>query len=207
MAGRDDLAGKSIQNLTKYYLCSDHFASDAFIDANVEDKSFLRLNKLYSIPLPDKELFENNLMKNVKSVTRNPQKFVTYTKHSTTEKSPRKVKVKEEKPVAIEDNIEAEYIDESLEVSLAAENDSLLCRLCAASSSHELLSIFNEQGELYSDTECLRLMPPGLIEKDDGLPQFVCFPCLEKLQACSNVIDGFISNQNLFSSAQNNLFS
>lgn len=149
-------------------------------------------------------------MKNVKSVCQNPQKFVNYTKNTTNEKSPKqrqilprisKPPINEEK-VESEDGICVEYIDESLElqnseIELPEPTDLVLCRLCALDSS-ELVEIFNEQGQFYEDTECLRLMPQGLIEKDDGGPQLVCQTCLEKLQSCANIIDGFVMNQNLF---------
>lgn len=230
LAGRDDLVSKRLENLTKYYLCSDHFTPEAFVNPNIEDKSSLRLNRLYSIPLPS--VFEDNLMKNVKSVCQNPQKFVNYTRHSIPEKSTKQplchrslkpineASFKNEVSYGIEDDVEAsikkevskcveddeeyscvELTEDTLEVCRADDIEpvmDVLCRLCATDSS-DLIAIFNEYGKFSEDTECLNLMPLGLIEKDDGLPQHVCIPCLDKLQSCANTIDGFVLNQSLFS--------
>lgn len=156
-------------------------------------------------------------MKNVKSVCQNPQKFVNYTKHSISDKSPKQQikprpesrptkafskEVNEESIAAEEDDMFVEFIDESLDVSRADDNveeSVFLCRLCATSPT-DLMPIFNEDGQFYEDTECLRLMPVGLIEKDDGLPQMVCLLCINKLQSCASIIEGFVLNQSLFTS-------
>lgn len=145
-------------------------------------------------------------MENVKSVTRNPGKFVNYTKQ-TIETSPKQTKRKSKEiyfePISKEES--AEYLEESLEDELINTTESIdidtYCRLCATNTSSntcELLPIFDEKGQLHAYTECLKLMPNGLIVKDDGLPQYVCEYCLEKLQSCANIIDGFVVNQSLF---------
>lgn len=216
LAGRDDLADKKLENLTKYYLCSDHFSDGAFVDASVEDKSFLRLNKAVSIPLPT--IFEDNLMKNVKCVTENPEKFVNYTKHTTIEtaetmnitnplvvirKQTQRQKDQDNanKPPVIEEYLE--YIEEELEISRADQalesvDLNCLCRLCARNSDDLLVAIFDNFGNLNVETECLKLMPPGVILHGDGLPQYACTDCIDKLQSCVNIINGFVLNQSLF---------
>lgn len=224
---------KKIENLTKYYLCSDHFTSEDFIDPNVQDKSFLRLNRSYAfrnasnIPLPS--IFEDNLMKNVKKVHQNPKKFVNYTKHATYQRSskhhqsfhlsykPNTIRehtddaedvatIGETQDLKTEDikseEMSTEFIEENLEEESYDTETlviDLVCRLCA-NNSCDLYKIFDDQGQFYEDTECIRLMPAGLIEKDDGLPQLVCLACIEKLQSCAKVIDNFVLNQSLFSS-------
>lgn len=208
LAGRKDLMDKKLENLTKYYLCSDHFASDAFVNPETDDKSFLRLNRLYSIPLPT--IFEDNLMKNVESVTQHPEKFVNYTKHSIVElpislttgfgNADKDQDVNQNQ--AIKTECYEEYIEEELETTRAEIGDTIdmnaFCRLCARNSC-DLVPIFDEKGELYLETKCLRLMPSGLIRQDDELPQYSCVECLEKLQSCANIIDSFVLNQSLFS--------
>lgn len=233
LAGRDDLLDKKISNLTKYYLCSDHFSFDAFMNPEVEDKQLLRLNKTLSIPIPT--FFEDNLMENVKSVSENPEKFINYTKqqiveikhmktyeNSTVAKVQRrslpispekqekqdlpKVKLEQMAPEDMFELIETddlvEYIDEDLEIERTHQTAdsaeaSSYCRLCARISD-ELMQIFDERGHLNVETECLKLMPNGLIRKDDGLPQYVCVECIIKLQSCISIVDGFVSNQSLF---------
>jgi len=216
LAGRDDLADKRLENLTKYYLCSDHFSPEAFVNPNIEDKSFLRLNRTYEIPLP--AIFEDNLMKNVKLVTENPEKFVNYTKHSSIEaqenlrRSSERTRRKQDvvdvshsptKEDEEDEELDYEYVSEGLEISRSDETESIdiniYCRLCGR-NPEDLHPIFDENGEFYADTECIRLMPSGLIMKDDGLPQYSCFECLEKLQSCSSIIDGFVMNQSMFTS-------
>lgn len=61
-----------------------------------------------------------------------------------------------------------------------------------------MTAIFDENGEFTVETQCINIMPNALIQYNDGLPQTVCLNCLEKLQNCVNVIDGFVMNQNLF---------
>lgn len=192
---------KKLENLTKYYLCSDHFAPDAFTNPEIEDKSFLRLNRLYNIPLPS--IFEDNLMKNVKSVTQHPEKFVNYTKHPTIESMTNsRIQYGNEDEVQVKTECYEEYIEEDLEITRANVDDTInmnaFCRLCARNTD-DLVPIFDENGALQVETECLRLMPSGLIKYNDDLPQYSCVECLDKLQSCVNVIDGFVLNQSLFS--------
>jgi hypothetical protein len=199
---------KKIDNLTKYHLCSDHFSDDAFQDPKVNDKSFLKLNKFPSIPIPT--IFENNLLKNVAKVAKNPEKFVGYNKHTAFE-SPKpehevvmkrpKLKL-EAKPTVEIEQVKEEYLDEELEIEQTTEtiepvDINTFCRLCAKTPP-DLISIFDRNGDLHSDTKCFRLMPEGIIAFNDGLPQNVCFDCVEKLQSCFNIIDTFVENQNMF---------
>lgn len=232
MAGRDDLKMKRLENLTKYYLCSDHFSPDCFLNPDVEDKSFLRLNRVFSIPNPS--IFEDNLMKNVKLVTENPEKFVNYTRYSLNDPPPKRetrkvavqkrvereiredVKLEQEDVVqeSVVSTIEqeeiitepAEYIDdyiveEDLEISRTNEDEPInineYCRLCAR-NIEVLIPIFDDNGDFTEEAECLNVMPTGLIQMNDNLPQSACNDCLDKLQACANVIDGFVVNQTLF---------
>lgn len=187
---------KKLENLTKYYLCSDHFKPDSFINPEIEDKSFLRLNRLYSIPLPS--IFEDNLMKNVESVTQHPEKFVNYTKHPVID--PHSGDANQNHSIKTE--CYEEYIEEELETSITDPTDAIdmnaFCRLCAR-NTEDLVPIFDDNGALHVETECLRLMPSGLIQQNDELPQYSCVECLEKLQSCVNIIDGFVLNQSLFS--------
>lgn len=181
------------------------------MNPDVEDKSFLRLNRLLAIPLPS--IFEDNLMKNVQSVTQNPDKFVNYTKNlihelpvkKELETSPQGSKVafdpkndEESLGEKIEYEDEVEYIDEELEISKTEDSEAVdindYCRLCG-NNFDDLIPIFTPEGELQ---DCFKLMPRGLISKDDGLPQFTCDECLSKLESCANIIDGFVMNQNLF---------
>lgn len=71
------------------------------------------------------------------------------------------------------------------------------CRLCAQVYP-DLISIFDEHGNFHIETDCFRLMPQDSIVMDDGLPQNVCAECLDKLQSCTNIIDGFVTNQTYF---------
>jgi Zinc-finger associated domain (zf-AD) len=214
-AQRPDLMIKKLDNLTKYHLCSDHFSNDAFVDPNV-DKSFLKLKKVPSIPMP--KIFENNLLSTVQKVTKNPENFVNYSKLTAIDTSrvrtennenARNVEVKiEEERLSknqYDDQMEAEtyteYIDEDLEIVRADEIEESVdinsfCRLCARNSG-DLIAIFDQNGEFNAETDCFRLMPV-IIRKDDGYPQFACSDCLEKLQSCANIIDGFVMNQSLF---------
>lgn len=213
---------KRLENLTKYYLCSDHFSRDSFLNPDVEDKSFLRLNKLLNIPTPS--IFEDNLLQNVKSVSENPEKFVNYTRYSMVDPPPKKetkkvvVHTRVQREIKPEPDVEeieetereeiitepTEYIedyiiDEDLDISRANEyiNISEYCRLCARHIEN-LVPIFDENGGLTEETECLSVMPIGVIQMHDNLPQSACFECLLKLQACAEVIDGFVMNQSLF---------
>lgn len=159
-------------------------------------------------------------MENVKSVTENKEKFVNYTKHVISETTakpesanfPRQSLKKEslkqenypEDLIEYTENDECVYVEEFLEVSRTdedfkeePEDINSYCRLCAT-NENVLFPLFNENGDYNIETECLKLMPPGLIVKDDGLPQHACIGCLEKLESCANIVDGFVSNQNLF---------
>jgi Zinc-finger associated domain (zf-AD) len=153
-------------------------------------------------------------MENVKSVTKNIEKFVNYTKQPKSEDSQkvsdeiinhqqsRKIQYRDELQDELIETEEVEYIDEDLVITRADEMSETneiysYCRLCAK-TANDLIPIFDEIGELTEDTECLRLMPEGLITKDDNLPQYTCVDCLQKLQSCASIIDRFVSNQSLF---------
>lgn len=191
----------------KFYLCSDHFTNEAFLNPEVEDKRFLRLNRTTSIPLPT--IFEDNFMKNVKEVAKNSENFLHHAKipeaspatnrNKTKEKELTNV-VKDNSPIKFE--YVEEFIDEDLEITTANEvTDSVdinsFCRLCTK-ESEELVPIFDEAGQFHEETYCFKLMPQGLIASDDGLPQYVCTDCLDRLQSCASIIDGFVVNQSLF---------
>lgn len=201
--------------MTKFYLCSDHFSPDCFSNPEVEDQSFLRLNRVFSIPIPS--IFEDNLMKNARLVTENREMFVNYARHSKNDPEFRKIvlhKTNErdfkEEIFEADQNIEVtlpnqeESVveeEEIIETSKADECEPIIitdyCRLCASSIA-VLVPIFDENGEFTEDAECLNVMPSGLIQMNDNLPQSACNECLEKLQFCSNIINGFVYNQSLF---------
>ncbi|CRK92401.1 CLUMA_CG005969, isoform A, partial [Clunio marinus] len=220
LAGREDILNKKLDNITKYYLCSDHFSSDAFSNPETEDKSYLRLNKTFSIPIPT--IFKDNLMENVKSVVEHPEKFQKYSRNTAGDKTiksikrsnrtsslkkssttPEKLKfnynVGEKKPqeLTFEEEVVEEYLDYTYEeIDIKREDsDESYCRLCAKNVNN-LTLIFQDDGDFYPCTDCLRLLP--MIQKDDGLPQYVCMECLEKLQSCADTLNGFVLNQNLF---------
>lgn len=209
-AGRSDLLDKKIGNLTKYYLCSDHFTNDDFLNPDVDDKSFLRLKKIPSAPIPS--IFEDNLMKNVQSAVENADKFVTYSKSRTQQDS--LISLDQKRSLNITEKIlfgspsakksrhepeveEIEYLNPEDQFELVENN---ICRLCA-NNCLDLIAIFDEDGNYYAETECFSIMPQGVITKDDGHPQFACTECLEKLQSCSNTIDNFLHNQSLFTTS------
>lgn len=200
---------KKLDNLTKYHLCSDHFENSSFVDANVADKSFLKLKKVPSIPMPT--IFENNLLKTVQKVTQNPEKFVNYSKltaidTSTAENRENFYRTRHNEIKSVtkrEEEKEAEAFTEYEELEIERDDEveeidiNSFCRLCARNSGN-LIAIFNENGEFNAETESLKLMPDGMITKDDGYPQGTCLECVEKLQSCFNIIDGFVLNQSLF---------
>lgn len=190
----------------KFYLCSDHFTNEAFLNPEVEDKRFLRLNRTISIPLPT--IFEDNFMKNVKQVAKNSENFLHHAK--IPEASPANRFKKNEKELTnvakannpIKFEYVEEFIDEDLEITAVNElTDSVdinaFCRLCTK-ESEQLVPIFDETGQFHDETVCFKLMPQGLVERNDGLPQYACTECLERLQSCASIIDGFVVNQNLF---------
>ncbi|KAG5669098.1 hypothetical protein PVAND_016995 [Polypedilum vanderplanki] len=201
LAGRDDLAEKKLLNLTKYYLCSDHFTSKDFANPNVEDKSFLVLNRTPNfVPLPSQ--FENNLQKNVEVVMKNADKFVNYTKKEGTSMTNENKKLKLGKRKFDEINFEVSNIEAETNEQIMTEIEYIeevenICRLCAK-PEFELVQIFNENGELTPETECIKIMPSSVIQFNDGLPQHACIGCLEKLQQCVDIVDGFVLNQDLF---------
>jgi Zinc-finger associated domain (zf-AD)/THAP domain len=190
LAGRDDLLDKKIDNLTKYYLCSDHFTPQDFSNPNIEDRSFLMLNRTANIvPLPTQ--FENNLQQNYEIALKNSEKFINYSKKEGTERSPRGRKRKLEDVTGHDD---FDLSDTNIEFIEEIDN---LCRLCARSES-EMVPIFSDNGELTTEALSIKIMPECVIQFNDGLPQQACITCLEKLQSCVNIIDGFVVNQNLF---------
>lgn len=203
------MADKKIDTLIKYYLCSEHFTPSDFANPDVDDKSFLTLNRSQNyIPLPSK--FENNLQQNIEVVVKNAEKFMKIPKRicdkrpQSSKPAKRKFSEKLQKveilsTQVIESDIEIQRIDEYPSDIEYIEEIVLVCRLCAKIEC-EILPIFNDNGELTAETECFKLMPPSLIQFNDGHPQHVCFNCLEKLQSCSNIIDGFVMNQNVFGS-------
>lgn len=113
--------------------------------------------------------------------------------------------IKEEKPTKrakfYDNDIAVEYIIEQTE----DENDTMdsmlekvdeMCRLCAKIDVIEnLVSIFDGEGNFTPIANCIHLMPNNLICENDGLPQYACTECLEKLQGCSDIIDSFINKQ------------
>ncbi|CAO1428561.1 unnamed protein product [Diamesa serratosioi] len=225
-AQRDDLINKHSVNLTKYYLCSDHFDNDCFTDTTHQ-----KLNKTRQF-VPTPTIFENNFEDNVRTVNRNKINFVPYYKvvgpdnKWTTIKAPplaiSKVHygfknqkqeknavevyaVKEETKRAKYDDtdIAVEYIIEQTDEETDTLLDSMLekvpdemCRLCAKMNGIEnLVSIFDGEGNFTPIANCIHLMPNNLICENDGLPQYACTECLEKLQGCSDLIDSFINKQ------------
>ncbi|KAL7015936.1 hypothetical protein ACKWTF_016738 [Chironomus riparius] len=207
LSGRDDLVEKKIDTLIKYYLCSDHFTQSDFANPEIEDKSFLTLNRTQNfVPLPSK--FENNLQQNVEVVVKNAEKFMKIPKKIFDRKTTKPIKRKFSEKLQKVEILRTEILETDIEIQRIEEYPTeieyieeiiLVCRLCTKPEC-ELLSIFNENGELSTETECFKLMPATVIQFNDGLPQHVCFNCLEKLQSCANIIDGFVMNQNVFGS-------
>ena len=156
-------------------------------------------------------------MKNVQLVTKNPEKFVNYSKSTAIEAHEKRFSPSKSSQIhfmksheQIEEEYEQEktddcieYIEEELEIVRADQQSDLIdinefCRLCTRNFDIGLVSIFDEHGNFTDETECLKVMPPKLITLNDGLPQQVCVECLEKLQSCATIIDGFVMNQSLF---------
>lgn len=222
------MADKKLANLTKYFICSEHFTEDAFQNPEVEDKSLLRLNKIPSFPNPS--IFEDNLMQTVETVKHHSEKFINYSKaalcdvskknntsfvmkhppvsstsiYENTRLEPPVAEVQEETFGEVSEQdmmLYEEFIEETTEAVQAESEENMddYCRLCVTCAP-ELIPIFNNKGKLYKLTQCLSLMPPGMINVDDGLPQYVCQECLTKLRSCVNIIDNFVDNQNLFTS-------
>lgn len=213
------MADKKLANLTKYFICSEHFTDDDFANPEVEDKAFLRLNKIPSFPNPS--IFEDNLLQTVETLKYHSDKFINYSKAAHGEPCKRSVS-RDVKPTIIENRVlvpaekeesfaqevsdeemllyEEEFIEEPTE-AVEPENATLddYCRLCVTCPG-ELIPIFNNKGKLYKFTQCLSLMPQGLINPDDGAPQYVCQECVKKLQSCADVIGKFVNNQNVFES-------
>lgn len=173
-------------------------------------------------------IFEDNLMKNVETVTRNTDKFINYSSqrqekhqkirnytHQRIHQNAKKqngeqmdavcstiyaVSIPTTSATIKEVTLPEDTIEEFVtEEDLEITRTDEYCRLCG-SISNELLPIFDNFGLLYKETICLDLMPQGLIAKDDGLPQNVCVYCLVKLQSCVNTIQDFVNNQSLFNS-------
>lgn len=170
------------------------------MNPDVEDKSLLRLNKTYSIPLP--KIFEDNLLDNIKKVSAHPERFINYTKQaaadiSSQNKHRREAPKKQSNEQKEEDEC-TEYLHEELEITRSASVDiNAFCRLCAQNTD-DLTAIFDENGYFFPETECIKVMPQTLIQMNDGLPQAACMECLEKLQSCAAIIEGFTLNQTLF---------
>lgn len=213
LAGRDDLAEKKIENLSKYYLCSEHFTIDDMTNPEIEDKSLLRLKKINDMfPLPS--IFEDNLMRNVVTAKQNAEKFSTYSK-TRDSSGPSSMIIKrrynvtdrlkkEGKKPKFNNTVfvDCDYMTEDNLIEMRQDENeyadiNTYCRLCAKTSM-DLIAIFDEMGNYHAETDCFRMMPSDLIGKDDGLPQFTCSDCLDKLQSCANVIDSFVANQNCF---------
>lgn len=224
------MINKHSVNLTKYYLCSDHFDNDCFTDTTHQ-----KLNKTRQF-VPTPTIFENNFEDTVRTVNRNKNNFVTYYRVGSSEKKWTTIKgppleiskvhygfknenqerrdvevydVKEETPTKrtkyddTDTDIAVEYIIEQADEESDALLDSMLekvpdeiCRLCAKMNVIEnLVSIFDGEGNFTPITNCIHLMPNNLILENDGLPQYACTECLEKLQGCSDIIDSFINKQ------------
>lgn len=213
------MAEKKLDNLTKYYLCSEHFVDEDMLNPEVADKSFLRLKKVNNDVIPLPTIFEDNLLRNVQTAQQNAEKFSTYIKPRMADSSrPRvgkrqneqrsvytvreiKKPRQEQQIICTTEIVHSDFLAENL---LESKNDdeefvdiNSYCRLCARVCI-DLISIFDELGNYHIETDCFRLMPQNVIVKDDGLPQSVCGECLEKLQAAANVVDGFVTNQNFF---------
>lgn len=148
------------------------------------------------------------MQQNVEVVVKNAEKLIKIPKRicdrKTTKPAKRKFSEKLQKieilrTEILETETEIQRIDEYPTDIEYIEEIVLVCRLCTKPEC-ELLPIFNENGELSTETECFKLMPASVIQFNDGLPQYVCFNCLEKLQSCANIIDGFVMNQNIFGS-------
>lgn len=187
-------------------MCCDHFSKDAFIDPNAAE-SLLKLKKYPSIPIPT--IFENNLLSTVEKVSKNPEKFVSYSKHTAYDTSnpehreilQKRLKVREEARNIDPSEMNEEYLEE-IEIErdtevLESVDINTFCRLCGKNNT-DMISIFDFNGELHPDTKCFRLMPQGMISFNDGLPQYACFECIDKLQSCLSIIDGFVANQTMF---------
>lgn len=167
-------------------------------------------------------MFEDNLLKNVETAQQNAEKFCTlnsirkitgderefrrkrYAVHPNV--SPRKIaKYEETQSIFCSSETEIVQCHNTLDLNIVDETTpedecvdiNTYCRLCAQ-VCHDLISIFDEHGNFHIETDCFRLMPQDSILKDDGLPQHVCCECLEKLQSCVNIIDGFVTNQTYF---------
>lgn len=206
MAGREDLLEKKLDNLTKYYLCSDHFKDEDFLNPETDDKQLLILKRNNQcIPIPSK--FEDNLMQNINLAMENQENFKSYKRPTITKHEslinvvyyePPTKKNDEETYEEVEINPENIMGQEEHLIEFIEETDFQICRLCAKSASDMLMIFNNDAGTFTPETECVRLMPSGIISKDDGLPQTICYECRDKLQKCADLINGFVDNQSLF---------
>lgn len=181
-------------------MCSDHFTPNDFINPNVENKALLVLQRSSNyIPMPSR--FENNLEQNLQSVIQNSEKFMKFTR---VESDPVVRKRRGVKRKADDDSWEIETSSNSYElreeeieeVEYIEEIDDM-CRLCAKTAT-DMVPIFNDLGEFTDESQCINIMPGDTIQCNDGLPQTACRVCLEKLQSCIDVINGFVNNQTLF---------
>lgn len=173
------------------------------------------LNRSHNhIPLPTR--FENNLEQNLQSVIQNSEKFMKFTRvelDANGEKKKRGAKRKNDQTSWVVEtsndeqynenyNIEEENVKEEgnviEEIEYIEEIDDI-CRLCATQTqTNERVHIFNEYGELTEEAESISIMPKDTIQFNDGLPQNACLNCLEKLESCVSIINGFVNNQSLF---------
>lgn len=211
---------KELNKLTKYYICSEHFEDDCFLDP--ETKTRLKKN-LRPIKVPIPTIFKCNFDKVIpkdisliRPVTTSIKIKCSPTKSTkspaTKQHSPVKLrqsggesqKKESEEVSQFIENIELkddEHLVEICEIETEEETEILIeqnvCRLCFGTFD-ELIDIFSEVTIL----EQLNIVLPGEIHSEDSLPHGICSKCIEELDTASRILTKFNNTQQMLRNSQ-----
>lgn len=220
-ASREDLLEKSINNIVKYYLCSEHFTDECFIDPPFNRK-LRKTSRPMVVPIPT--IFRNNFKECVSQSLKeeiddsqlsqqmddiidfNPISETTELvdplllddyiaidhDQSSCEGIEQFVQYTDDVTSLVEEDKEEDDAEEEEIHSPEPETSPAICRLCLSNGNELLVPIFEDGSEV---AYILERILPDMISPDDGFSQQVCLKCLEDATRCLNTIEAFKAAQ------------
>ncbi|XP_058467898.1 THAP domain-containing protein 1-like [Malaya genurostris] len=225
-AGREDLLEKSLNNIIKYFLCSEHFTDECFQDHPMNRK-LKKSSRPVMVPIPT--IFQNNFNECVSKLLKEEHCSLPTSSFERRGKDSHEHTIKE---LAVDDPIQVcAELEEPLFVTTVDDfivGNNLATKKEITSQENMLTfvdTIAELQGkydsviiELMNCRLCLtaktndQLIPiyndgkdiahilerimPDTIKPNDGFPQQICLACLEAATQCINTIEKFKAIQN-----------
>ncbi|XP_075222811.1 uncharacterized protein LOC142325225 isoform X2 [Lycorma delicatula] len=147
-------------------ICADHFRKDQFV------KNTTTLLKRTAVPCIKPELPVSNESNNGRR------------KSLSTSLSSPSVSVKNDR-----------IFDDNFFSGLTNVSAGILCRLCASTSS-DMLLIYDEVGMKYSISEKINVCLPVTVRNTDPLPKQICRSCYDKLNIVNDMVEMCVKAEN-----------